>query len=106
MEYGYSVIMLIFAAVLFLFGLLVFLTKDFLLIPRHWTAKTSDKKRYARQFGKVIMIVSTAPLLSAVTGLFGEKLIFIAVFVLIGGIIGGIIIGTTIMPKEDEEDDT
>ena len=102
MEYGYSILMGIFAGVLFLYGLITFLSGDILLVARNWAAKISDKKRYARQFGKVIMIISTAPLLSALLALFGSFMIIPAVIVLIGGIIGGIVIGIHIMPKEEE----
>ena len=102
MEYGYSILMGIFAGVLFLYGLTTFLSGDILLVARNWAAKISDKKRYARQFGKVIMIISTAPLLSALLALFGSFMIIPAVIVLIGGIIGGIVIGIHIMPKEEE----
>lgn len=48
------------------------------------------------------MIISTAPLLSALLALFGSFMIIPAVIVLIGGIIGGIVIGIHIMPKEEE----
>ncbi len=101
MEYGYSILMGIFAIVLLLYGLITFLTGDILLVAKHWAAKISDKKHYARQFGKVIMIISTAPLLSALLALLGSFMIIPSVIVLIGGIIGGIVIGIHIMPKEE-----
>ena len=105
MDYAYSILMGIFAIALFLYGLLIFLSKDILLIVRHWAAKVTDKKRYARQFGKVIMIVSTAPLASALVALPGSFMIFPAVIVLIGGIVGGLIIGVRVMPEEDSGED-
>lgn len=102
MEHAYSVLMGIFATLLFLYGLLVTLTKDDKLIFRSYAAKMTDKKLYAKQFGKVIMIVATAPALSAFVALFGEKFIIPALIVLIAGITGGIVIGTRIMPNDDE----
>ena len=66
MEYGYSILIGILGVILFLYGLIVVLSGDILLIPKHWAAKMTDEKRYARQFGKVMMIISTAPFLSAV----------------------------------------
>ena len=48
------------------------------------------------------MIVSSAPLLSALVALFGSLMIIPAVIVLIGGIAGGIAIGIRIMPKDEE----
>lgn len=73
-----------------------------MLVPRNWAAKMTDKKRYAKQFGKVVMIVSSAPLLSALVALFDSFMIIPAVIVLIGGIAGGIAIGIRIMPKDEE----
>ncbi len=102
MEYGYSILMGIFGIVLLIYGLIVFLSGDIMLVPRNWAAKMTDKKRYAKQFGKVVMIVSSAPLLSALVALFGSLMIIPAVIVLIGGIAGGIAIGIRIMPKDEE----
>ena len=58
MEYGYSILMGIFGIVLLIYGLIVFLSEDIMLVPRNWAAKMTDKKRYAKQFGKVVMIVT------------------------------------------------
>lgn len=102
MEYGYSILMGIFGIVLLIYGLIVFLSGDIMLVPRNWAAKMTDKKRYAKQLGKVVMIVSSAPLLSALVALFGSLMIIPAVIVLIGGIAGGIAIGIRIMPKDEE----
>ena len=102
MEYGYSILMGIFGIVLLIYGLIVFLSGDIMLVPRNWAAKMTDKKRYAKQFGKVVMIVSSAPLLSALVALFGSFMIIPAVIVLIGGIAGGIAIGIRIMHKDEE----
>ncbi|MBQ6639247.1 MAG: hypothetical protein IJH82_11480 [Lachnospiraceae bacterium] len=102
MEYGYSILMGIFGIVLLIYGLIVFLSGDIMLVPRNWAAKMTDKKRYAKQFGKVVMIVSSAPLLSALVALFDSFMIIPAVIVLIGGIAGGIAIGIRIMPKDEE----
>lgn len=102
MEYGYSILMGIFGIVLLIYGLIVFLSGDIMLVPRNWAAKMTDKKRYAKQFGKVVMIVSSAPLLSALVALFGSLMIIPAVIVLIGGIAGGIAIGIRILPKDEE----
>ena len=102
MEYGYSILIGILGIILLLYGLIVFLSGDIMLIPENWAAKMTDRKRYAKQFGKVIMIVSSAPLLSALVALFGSFMIIPAVIILIGGIVGGIVIGVRIMPKDDE----
>ena len=102
MEYGYSILMGIFGIVLLIYGLIVFLSGDIMLVPRNWAAKMTDKKRYAKQFGKVVMIVSSAPLLSALVALFDSFMIIPAVIVLIGGIAGGIAIGIRILPKDEE----
>ena len=102
MEYGYSILMGIFAGIMFLYGLFIFLSGDISLVPKNWAAKISDEKRYAKQFGKVIMIISTAPFFSALLALFGSYMMIPSVIVLISGIAGGIAIGVRIMPKEEE----
>ena len=101
MEYAYSILMGIFGILILLYGLVIFLSGDIELVPKNRMAKIADKKRYARQFGKVIMLVATGPVLSAIIALFGTFMIIPAIIILIGGIVGGIIIGTKIMPKDE-----
>lgn len=71
MEYAYSIVMAAFAAGLILFGGLMALTRDYKMLPYRSRAsvKPKDPKRYARQLGKVILLVSLSPALSALVGL-------------------------------------
>ncbi|MBQ6021010.1 MAG: hypothetical protein IJL26_12630 [Clostridia bacterium] len=71
MEHAYSILMFIFAGALFLYGLLMFATKDINLIPyrRRYAAKMSDKKLYVRQLGKIVMLTALSPAISAAVGL-------------------------------------
>lgn len=101
MEYAYSILMGIFGTLILLYGLIVFLSGDIELVPKNWSSKISDKKLYARQFGKVIMLVATAPILSAIVALFSSFMMIPAIIVLVGGIAGGIAIGVKLMPKDD-----
>ena len=66
------------------------------------TRRDGIELRLSSLRGKVIMIVATAPALSALVALFGEKFIIPALIVLIAGITGGIVIGTRIKPNDDE----
>lgn len=97
MEYAYSILMGIFGTLILLYGLIVFLSGDIEPVPKKWSSKISDKKLYARQFGKVIMLVATAPILSALVALFGSFMMISAIIVLVGGIA----IGVKIMPKDE-----
>ena len=71
MEHAYSTLMFIFAGMLFLYGLLMFVTKSINLIPYHrrYSAKMSDEKLYVRQLGKIVMLVALSPAVSACVGL-------------------------------------
>lgn len=64
MDHAYSILMFCFAGALLLYGILLFATKDINLVPRSSSAKFSDGKTYARQFGKIIMATSLVPLSS------------------------------------------
>lgn len=70
MEYGYSYLMLAFAAALLLYAGLLAWTKDVGLIPRMWAVKLAkdEKKRYAVQMAKIVALVAAAPALSALVG--------------------------------------
>ena len=96
MEYGYSVLMGIFAAALLLYAGLMALTKDYKILPFRSRAavKPKDKKKYTVQLAKVIALVSLAPLLSALAGLWN---LIVAVMVLILATIFFIWLGTKIM---------
>lgn len=57
----------VFAVALFLYGLWIYRSGNYDLIPRGNSTSPKDKRSYAKQFGKVIMWVSLAPFLGATT---------------------------------------
>ena len=59
-----SVVMIVFAAVLFIFGALIAAGETGLIRSFHWV-RVKDKKEYARFLGKTIAAVGISPLLGA-----------------------------------------
>ena len=99
MEYGYSILMGIFAGALLLYSGLMALTKDYKMLP--YRARTSVKpknpKRYMTQLAKAIVLVACSPALSALVGLWN---MVAALFVLIGAGVLFIWLGTKIVHHE------
>ena len=93
-----SILLLCFSAALFLYAWILYRTQNSKLIAYDYAVKMKDPKAYARQFAKVIALVATAPLLSALVGLFTDsgKWTF---RVLLGGVILAIAIGVDMMKK-------
>ncbi len=100
MEYGYSILMGIFAAAILLYAGLMALTKDYNMLPlrARQSVKPKDPKRYMTQLSKVVALVAASPALSALTGLWN---MIAAVIVLIGSMVMFIWIGTKIMKGID-----
>ena len=96
MEYGYSILMGVFAAALLLYAGLMALTKDYNLLPlrARTSVKPKDPKRYMTGLAKVVALVSLSPALSALAGLWNMAA---AMIVLIAGFILFLWIGTRIM---------
>ena len=96
MEYGYSIIMGIFAAAILLYAALMALTKDYNILPlrARQSVKPKDPKRYMTQLSKVVALVAVSPTLSALAGLWN---MIAAVIVLIGSMVLFLWIGTKIM---------
>ena len=71
MEYGYSILMGIFAGAILLYAGLLALTKDYKMLPIRvrQSVKPKDPKKYTAQLAKVIALVSLSPALSALAGL-------------------------------------
>lgn len=98
MEHAFSILMLIFAAALFLYAGLTAISKT-LILPKRFTvsAKMPDKKKYAVQFAKIIALVACSPLLSGGIGYFAGDL---AAAIILGvTLIAAIWIGTFIIKK-------
>ena len=102
MEYGYSILMGIFAGALLLYAGLMALTKDYKMLPYRYRARTSVKpknpKKYMTQLSKVIALVACSPALSAIAGLWN---MVAALIVLIGTGVLFIWLGTKIVHNEE-----
>ena len=71
MEYGYSVLMVIFSAALLLYAGLMAIFRDYRMIPMRArvSVKPKNEKKYMAQLAKVIALVALSPALSALAGL-------------------------------------
>ena len=100
MENGYSVIMLIFSGALLLYAGLMALTKDYTLLPLRVrrAVKPKNRKQYVVMLSKIIALVATAPVLSAVVGFWN---IWAALVVLIAGTAAAIWMGIRLTKHEE-----
>ena len=84
----YSIIMFLVAALFTVFGISIYKGKTDLIHDYHQT-KVTDKSAYEKAFGKAMLVIATVVLLSGIIGLF-EKLLILAVAILIIGLVIGI----------------
>jgi len=96
MDYGYSILMIIFAAALLLYAGLMALTKDYKILPlrSRQSVKPKNEKKYMTQLAKVVALVALAPALSAAAGLWN---VAAGLIVLVAACIVFIWLGTKIM---------
>ena len=96
MEYGYSILMGIFAGLILIYAGLMALTKDYKMLPfrARVSVQPKDEKRYMKQLAKVVAMVALAPALSSLTGLWN---MIAALIVLVVSAIVFIWLGTKIM---------
>ena len=96
MEYGYSILMGIFAGLILIYAGLMALTKDYKMLPfrARVSVQPKDEKRYMKQLAKVVALVALAPALSALTGLWN---MMAALIVLIVSAVVFIWLGTKII---------
>ena len=66
----YSILMLCFSGALLLYALVLYITKDYNMIARHYAVNPKDKRKYAEKFAGIMAVVALAPALSALIGLF------------------------------------
>ncbi len=85
MKYGFSILMFCFSAGILIFAGILAAAKDPTLIPRHYSVKIKNKKRYATQFAKVLTVTAAAPFAAGITGLIwnAEQTLIPAILVLI-----------------------
>ncbi len=84
----YSIIMFLVSALFTVLGIAIYKGKTDLIHDYHQT-KVTDKSAYGKAFGKAMLLIATAMLLSGIIGLF-EKLLILAVAILIIGLVVGI----------------
>ena len=96
MEYGYSILMGIFAGLILIYAGLMALIKDYRMLPlrARVSVQPKDEKRYMKQLAKVVALVALAPALSALTGLWN---MIAALIVLVVSAVVFIWLGTKIM---------
>ena len=87
----YSIIMFLAAVPMGAISIAIYRGKTDLIHDYHQT-KVTDKEAYGKAFGKAMMVISAALLLSGIVGLFGdaEAIAMAAVAVLFVGLIIGI----------------
>ena len=87
----YSIIMFLTAVPMIIMSIAIYQGKTSLIHDYHQT-KVTDKAAYGKAFGKAMLVVSTALLLSGIIGLFGdtETIATIAITVLFIGLFIGI----------------
>jgi len=83
----YSIIMFLVAALFTVLGIAIYKGKTGLIHDYHQT-KVTDKSSYGKAFGKSMLVIATAMLLSSIIGLF-ENLLILAVAILIIGLVIG-----------------
>ena len=91
----YSVIMFLAAAPMITISIAIYRGKTSLIHDYHQT-KVTDKAAYGKAFGKTMLVISMALLLSGVIGLFGDTeimatialaVLFVGLFIGIAGIV-------------------
>lgn len=97
MDVGYAILMFCFAGALLLYGILLISTKNISLIPQAEKANIKNKKAYARQFGKVVALLSLAPATSGLVWLTGA--VRRSVVLLVLGFLVCVWEGTNMMSK-------
>ena len=84
----YSIIMFLVSTLFTVLGIEIYKGKTDLIHDYHQT-KVTDKSAYGKAFGKAMLVIATAMLLSGIIGLF-ENLLMLAVAILIIGLVIGL----------------
>ena len=100
MENGFSILMLIFAGVLFLYGLLMILIRDYRMVPfrARVSVRPKNPKKYTARLGIVILLVALAVALGAAVAFWK---MWVGGIVMIVGVVGAIWIGAVKIVKEE-----
>lgn len=83
MEYGYSILMGIFAGAILVYAGIMALTGDYNILPvrARQSVKPKDPKKYTVRLAKVIALVALSPALSALAGLWNMHAALVVLFV-------------------------
>ena len=84
----YSIIMFLVTVAFAGMGIAIYRGKTDLIHDYHQT-KVTDKSAYGKAFGKAMLVIATAMLLSGIIGLF-DNLIMLSVAILVIGLVVGI----------------
>ena len=95
----YSIIMFVLTAAFLIYAGITALTKN-ITVPYNRSASVrGTTKQYATQFSKLIALLTIAPFVSGIVGLF-ENLIIVAIIVLVVLFIGLLILGIKTIMKD------
>ena len=83
LEYGYSVLMGIFSAMILLYAGFAAIFKDYKMLPlsARTSVKPKNEKKYMAQFAKTLALVALSPALSALAGLWNMAAALIVLIV-------------------------
>ena len=99
MEHAFPIILLAFGGLMLLYAGLTAVC-GFELIPKNYSVKVRDKKKYARCFAALIAVLGWVPVIAGLCGLFFGNLT--ALIILIAGLVFAIWIGRYIMRNADD----
>lgn len=96
MEYGFSILMLIFSGALLLYAGLMALTKDYKMLPyrARVSVKPKNEKAYMTQLAKVVALTALSPALCALAALWNPM---VGLVVLIVSAVVFLWLGTKLM---------
>ena len=100
MEYAFTIMMSAMGGGLLLWAALAFLSGDTMLPSSYSVNKARDKKKYARQFAKLIALIGISFFVSALVGL--TEIYWLALVVFIIGIMVAVKVGKIIMKDAAE----
>ena len=105
MDNGFPILMLIFSGALYLYALLLALTKDVQLIPRQSSARIPNPKAYALRFAGIMALVAFVPLAAGVAGLIYDdrRTLIVLIAGLVFSLWGATQLIKKVMPPEPEE---
>lgn len=98
MEYGFSILMFIFAGVLLLYAALMALTKDYRMLPyrSRQSVKPKNPKKYMVQLAKIVALTALAVAAGAAVALWS---LAAGAAVMVAGVVAALWLGTKLIQK-------